>query len=114
MADAVIGQMSKIKEIRVLPTSAVLRLKKEADDPLAAARTLKADAILTGNVQHSGDRIRISVQLVDGRTGRTLWSDKFDETFTNVFAIQDSISSEITKALAIDLTADERTRIAKR
>jgi serine/threonine protein kinase/Tfp pilus assembly protein PilF len=114
MADAVIGQMSRIKGIRVLPTSTVLKLNREADDPLAAARTLKADAVLTGTVQRSRDRIRITVQLVDGRTGRALWSDKFDETFTNVFAIQDSISSEITKALAIDLTADERTQIAKR
>lgn len=114
MADAVIGQMSKVKEIRVLPTSAVLKLKREAEDPLLAARALKADAVLTGTVQRSGDRIRTSVQLVDGRTGRALWSDKFDETFTNVFAIQDSISSQITKALAIDLTADERKQIAKR
>ena len=114
MADAVIGQMSKVKGIRVLPTSAVLKLKRETEDPLLAARALKADAVLTGTVQRSGDRIRISVQLVDGRTGRALWSDKFDETFTNVFAIQDSISSQITKALAIDLTADQRKQITKR
>ncbi len=114
MADAVIGRMSKVKGIRVLPTSAVLRLKREVDDPVAAARSLKTDAVLTGSVQRSGDRIRISVQLVDGRTGRAIWSDKFDETFTNIFAIQDSISSQITKALAIDITADERTQIAKR
>jgi eukaryotic-like serine/threonine-protein kinase len=114
MADAVIGQMSKVKEIRVLPTSAVLKLKREAEDPLLAARALKADTVLTGTVQRSGDRIRVSVQLVDGRTGRALSSDKFDETFTNVFAIQDSISSEITRALAIDLTADQRKQITKR
>lgn len=114
MADAVIGQMSKVKEIRVLPTDAVLKLKREADDPLLAARALKADAVLTGTVQRSGDRIRVSVQLVDGRTGRALSSDKFDETFTNVFAIQDSISSQITKTLAIDLTADQRKQITKR
>src|SRR5262245_1336628 len=91
MADAVIGQMSKVKEIRVLPTSAVLKLKREAEDPLLAGHALKADTVLTGTVQRSGDRIRVSVQLVDGRTGRALSSDKFDETFTNVFAIQDSI-----------------------
>ncbi len=114
MADAVIGRMSKVKGIRVLPTAAVLKLKREADDPLAAARALKADAVLTGTVQRSGDRIRASVQVVDGRTGRALSSDKFDETFTNVFAIQDSISSQITKALAIDLTADQRKQITKR
>ena len=114
MADAVIGQMSKVKEIRVLPTSAVLKLKREAEDPLLAARALKADAVLTGTVQRSGDRIRVSVQLVDGKTGRALSSDKFDETFTNVFAIQDSISSQITKALAIDLTADQRKQVTKR
>ena len=114
MADAVIGQMSKVKEIRVLPTSAVLKLKREAEDPVLAARALKADAVLTGTVQRSGDRIRVSVQLVDGKTGRALSSDKFDETFTNVFAIQDSISSQITKTLAIDLTADQRKQITKR
>jgi eukaryotic-like serine/threonine-protein kinase len=114
MADAVIGQMSKIKGIRVLPTSAVLRLNRELDDPMAAAGALKADSVLTGTVQRSGDRIRVSVQLVDGRTGRALWSDKFDETFTNVFAVQDSISGEITKALAITVTPDERKQITKR
>ena len=88
MADAVIGQMSKVKGIRVLPTSAVLKLKRETEDPL--------------------------LQLVEGQAGGALWSDKFDETFTNVFAIQDSISSQITKALAIDLTADQRKQIMKR
>jgi serine/threonine protein kinase/Tfp pilus assembly protein PilF len=114
MADAVIGQMSKVKGLRVLPSSAVLKLKREAEEPLLAARALKADAVLTGTVQRSGDRIRVSVQLVDGRTGRALWSDKFDETFTNVFAVQDSISADITKALAINVTAAERRQIAKR
>jgi eukaryotic-like serine/threonine-protein kinase len=113
MADAVIGQMSKVKGIRVLPTSAVLKLKDETNDPLTAAGVLNADAVLTGTVQRSGDRIRVTVQLVDGRNGRALWSDKFDETFTNVFAVQDSISEEITRALAIDVTADERKQIAK-
>jgi serine/threonine protein kinase/tetratricopeptide (TPR) repeat protein len=113
MADAVIGQMSKMKGIRVLPTSAVLKLKDETNDPLVAAAALKADAVLTGTVQRSGDRIRVSVQLFDGHSGRALWSDKFDETFTDVFAVQDSISGEITKALAIDVTADERKQLAK-
>jgi eukaryotic-like serine/threonine-protein kinase len=114
MADAVIGQVSKIKQINVLPTSAVLKYKGRTDDALAAARELKADAVLTGTVQRSGDRVRINVQLISARNGRTLWTEKFDETFTDVFGIQDSISSEITKALALGLSPEQQKQIAKR
>ncbi|PZR77351.1 MAG: hypothetical protein DLM52_04725 [Chthoniobacterales bacterium] len=114
MADAVIGQVSKIKQINVLPTSAVLKYKGRTDDALAAARELKADAVLTGTVQRSGDRVRVNVQLISARNGRTLWTEKFDETFTDVFGIQDSISSEITKALALGLSPEQQKQIAKR
>ena len=112
MADAVIGRMSTLKELVVLPTTAVSRYKGPANDPLAAGRALGVDAILSGTVQRSGDRVRATVQLVRVATGRTVWSEKFDQTFTDIFGVQDSISDSVAKSLALNLSADEQKQLA--
>jgi serine/threonine protein kinase len=114
MADAIIGRMSNLKDLAVLPTSAVSKYKGPPNDPLAAGRALGVDAILNGTIQRSGDRVRATVQLVSLRSGRTIWSDKFDQTFTDIFSIQDSISDNVVRSLALNLTAAEQRQLAKR
>jgi eukaryotic-like serine/threonine-protein kinase len=114
MADAVIGRMSNLKRLVVLPTSAVLKYKGPASDPLAAGRALQVDAILSGTIQRSGDQVRVTVQLVDVASGRAIWSEKFDQTFTDIFGIQDSISDSVVRSLALNLTPDERKQLGKR
>jgi DNA-binding winged helix-turn-helix (wHTH) protein/TolB-like protein/Flp pilus assembly protein TadD len=113
MADAVIGRMSNLKQLVVLPTSAVSKYKGPVTDPLAAGRTLHVDAILTGSIQRSGDQIRASVQLVHVVSGRTLWSETFGHTFTDIFGIQDSISDSVVRSLALNLSADEQKQLRK-
>ena len=113
MADAVIGKMSNLKKLVVLPTSAVSKYQGPSNDPLAAGRTLGVDAILSGTVQRSGDRVRATVQLVRVATGRTIWSEKFDQTFTDIFGIQDSISDSVVRSLALNLTTDEQKQLRK-
>jgi len=102
MADAVIGRMSSLKQLVVLPTSAVSKYKGPANDPLAAGRALGVDAILSGTVQRSGEHVRATVQLVNVRNGHTVWSEKFDQTFTDIFGIQDSISDSVARSLALN------------
>jgi eukaryotic-like serine/threonine-protein kinase len=113
MADAVIGRMGNLKQLVVLPTSAVLKYKGPASDPLAAGRALHVDAILTGTVQRSGDRVRVTVQLVGSGSGRTLWSEKFDQTFTDIFGIQDSISDQVARSLVRDFSKEEQKQLSK-
>jgi eukaryotic-like serine/threonine-protein kinase len=113
MADAVIGRMSNLKQLVVLPTSAVSKYKGAASDPLAAGRALKVDAILTGTIQRSGDQVRVTVQLVHVASSRTIWSEKFDQTFTDIFGIQDSISDSVVQSLALNLTNDEKKQLGK-
>jgi TolB-like protein/serine/threonine protein kinase/Flp pilus assembly protein TadD len=113
MADAVIGRMSKLKQVAVLPTSAVSKYKGPANDPLVAGRALGVDAILSGTVQRSGERIRATVQLVRVASGRTDWSEKFDQTFTDIFGLQDAISDSVVKSLALNLSADEEKQLVK-
>ena len=113
MADAVIGRMSNLKQLVVLPTSAVSKYKGPASDPLAAGRALQVDAILSGTIQRSGNQVRANVQLVHVATGRTIWSEKFGHTFTDIFDIQDSISDNVVRSLAPNLTNDERKQLRK-
>ena len=113
MADAVIGRMSNLKQLVVLPTSAVSKYKGPASDSIAAGRALQVDAILSGTIQRSGDRVRATVQLVHVASGRTIWSEKFDQTFTDIFGIQDSISDSVARSLALNLTTSERKQLGK-
>ena len=113
MADAIIGRMSNLKQLAVLPTSAVSRYKGPTNDPLVAGRTLGVDAILSGTIQRSDDRVRATVQLVNVGSGRTLWSEKFDQTFTDIFSIQDSISDKVARSLVQDLSKEEQKQLSK-
>jgi TolB-like protein/Flp pilus assembly protein TadD len=114
MADAVIGRLSNLKQLAVLPTSAVAKYNGPANDPFAAGRTLGVDAILSGTIQRAGDRVRATVQLVHLASGRTVWSEKFDQTFTDIFGVQDAISDNVARSLALNLTNDEQKQLAKR
>src|SRR5262249_58537805 len=71
MADAVIGKMSKLKRLVVLPTSSISKYTDRGVDPIATGRRLGVDAVLSGTVQRSGDRLRVTVQFVKVGDGRT-------------------------------------------
>jgi TolB-like protein/DNA-binding winged helix-turn-helix (wHTH) protein/Tfp pilus assembly protein PilF len=114
MADALITKLSNLKQIVVRPTSAVLKYAGSGTDLLSAARELRVDALLEGRVQRSGERIRVTVQLVRGADGVPLWAETFDDQFTNIFAVQDSISNQVARALTLKLTGGEKALIEKR
>jgi DNA-binding winged helix-turn-helix (wHTH) protein/TolB-like protein/Tfp pilus assembly protein PilF len=107
MADALITKLSNIRAINVRPTSAVRKYDVPDQDPVAAGRELRVDAVIEGSVQRVGDRIRVTVQLVSVRDGVPLWAEKFDEQFTNIFAVQDRISEQTARALTPGSTEQE-------
>ena len=113
MADALITKLSNSRRIAVRPTSAVLRYSALDKDPLDAGRELGVEAVLDGNVQHVGDRVRVTVQLLRVADGASLWAEKFDTKFTDIFAVQDSISDQAARSLTLRLTGDERELMRK-
>ncbi|HXD30525.1 MAG TPA: winged helix-turn-helix domain-containing protein [Pyrinomonadaceae bacterium] len=113
LADALIMRLSSIRDVKVRPTSAVLKYTGPKDDPLVVGRELNVDALLTGVIQRESENVRVSVQLVSVKDGITLWAEKFDEKFTNIFAIQDSISEQVVHALELQLSGEERRQIKK-
>ncbi len=114
MADALITRLGNLRQVITRPTSSVLKYSGSGADPLAAGRELAVDALIDGRIQKLDDRIRVTVQLIRVSDGKPLWSEKFDEQFTNIFAVQDSISEQVALALALKLSSEEREQLTKR
>ena len=114
MTDALITRLGNVHRIIVRPTSAVRRYAGPLQDPLAAGREQGVEAVLDGSVQRLGDRVRVTVQLLRARDGALLWSAKFDEQFTDIFAVQDSISSHVVSELLVELNPEEVERFRRR
>jgi DNA-binding winged helix-turn-helix (wHTH) protein/TolB-like protein/Tfp pilus assembly protein PilF len=113
MCDALITRLSGLKQLIVRPTSSVVRYNKPGQDSVAAGRELGVDVLLDGFVQKSGDRIRVTAQLLSISDGKHLWSGQFNENFTDIFALEDSISRQMVEALLPNLTGEEHRRVSK-
>lgn len=114
MADALISRLSNLRQITIRPTSAVLRYSETQPQASYAGRELGVDAVLEGTIQKAGDRLRVRVQLVRVSDGLPLWSETFDERFTDVLAIQDSISEQVANQIVGKLSDEAKTQLAKR
>jgi DNA-binding winged helix-turn-helix (wHTH) protein/TolB-like protein/Tfp pilus assembly protein PilF len=99
MADALIIKLSRMSELSVLPTSSVFRFSKRDKDAVAIGQDLGVEGVLDGTVQRDGDRIRVTAQLIRVGDARTVWSGKFDERYSSIFSVQDSISDQLASSL---------------
>lgn len=114
MADTLITRLSNIRQVIVRPMSAVRKYTELEQDAVAVGREQRVDAILEGRIQRSGDKVRVTVRLVKVADEAMLWAGQFDEKFTDIFAVQDSISERVAAALALKLTGEEQKRLTKR
>jgi TolB-like protein/class 3 adenylate cyclase/Tfp pilus assembly protein PilF len=114
MADTLIAKLSNSRKIIVSSLNAVRKFTALEQDATQAGRELQVNAVLEGNVQKMGDRIRVTARLINVADGASLWADTFDEKFTDVFAVQDAISQKVADALALRLSGEEKSRLAKR
>jgi DNA-binding winged helix-turn-helix (wHTH) protein/TolB-like protein/Tfp pilus assembly protein PilF len=112
-AETLITRLSGIKELAVRPTSAVRKYSTLEQDPIAAGLEQKVDAVLDGNIQKTGERIRVTVRLLRVKDGQTLWAGKFDEPLADIFSLQDSISERVTEAIAVNLSGDEKRLLTR-
>jgi eukaryotic-like serine/threonine-protein kinase len=114
LADALILRLSQVPRFIMRPTSSVLRYQNAAHDPFAAGRELDVEFIVEGTIRRAGERIRVTVRLLDTKTHTTRWAEHFDEKFTDVLALEDSISERIAHSLVPQLTGEEAQKISKR
>jgi TolB-like protein/DNA-binding winged helix-turn-helix (wHTH) protein len=114
MADTLITKLSNLRQILVRPTSSVRKYMATDQDPLAAGREQRVDAVLEGSIQRLGDKMRLTVRLLNVEDGSSLWAYKCDEYCTDIFALQDRVSERVAGVLALELTGEDRKLLAKR
>jgi adenylate cyclase len=99
LAEEMLTALARLPGLRVVPASAVSGDLSGGD----AARALNADTYLEGSVRQSGEHARISIRLVDGASGAARWSETFDRTLADVFAVQEEIARAVAAALGVAL-----------
>jgi DNA-binding winged helix-turn-helix (wHTH) protein/Tfp pilus assembly protein PilF len=114
IAETLTTRLSSLKLLTVRPNSAVLKYASPEKDTVVAGRELEVDTVLEGSIRRLGERIRVTARLVSVPDGLVLWADKFDENFTDIFKVEDSISGKVAEALALKLSGDEHKRLTKR
>lgn len=113
--DDLLTHLSKISALKVISRTSVLRYKSTEKPIAEIAQELGVENILEGSVQSAGQQIRINVQLIDAKTDEHLWAEIYDRKLTteNIFNIQTEISEKIATALKAQLSAEEKTSLAK-
>ena len=114
MTEDVITELSKIKELRVFPRAAVLAFRDRPVTGPQVGQELNALYVLTGSLRRAGNRLRITAQLVETRTGHSVWAERYDRELRDVFEVQDEIARSITQALRITLSPQEEKALARK
>jgi TolB-like protein/Flp pilus assembly protein TadD len=106
IGDEILQVLTRIEGLHVASRTSARALHGRGLDVRAIAGELRVGAVLEGTVQRAGARLRVTVQLVNARDGYLLWSDRYDRAMADVFAIQDEIARNVTRALQVILRDD--------
>ena len=112
MTEDVITELSKVRELRVFPRAAVVTFRDQPVTGPQVGQQLGAQYVLGGSLRRAGNRLRITAQLVEARTGTSVWAERYDRELKDVFEVQDEIARNITQALRITLTPREEKLLA--
>jgi len=100
LTEEMISRLSEIKDLKVIARTSVMGYKRKEKKVSEIARELQVGSVIEGSVRKAGNRIRVSVQLVDGRTEEHLWASNYDNELTDIFAIQSDVASRVSSALS--------------
>ena len=114
LADAVITELARLRSLIVRPSSVIAKYQGENFDPREAGRDLNVNAVLSAGFLRSGDKIRVTAQLLDVLTGDLLWSDRIDAEGGDILALQDTIARRILNGLELQLSPKEEETFGRR
>jgi DNA-binding winged helix-turn-helix (wHTH) protein/tetratricopeptide (TPR) repeat protein len=113
MADTLITKLSSLNQIIVRPTSAIRKYTALDQDPIAAGREQEVEAVLDASYLCTGEKIRVTVRLIDVRSGYARWIYEYYGYCTDLFTAVDIISEKVAGAMVRELTGEERKRLTK-
>jgi len=114
ISEDITTDLSKVSALEVIARNTAFTFKGQSVNVCEVARKLGVSHVLEGSVRKVGDKVRITAQLIDGKTGGHVWAERFDRNLTDIFEIQDEISKSIVRALKLKLLPEEKKAIEKR
>src|ERR1700683_2285860 len=112
MTDELITDLAKVGRLRVISHTSVQRYKESKQSLPEIARELGVDAVIEGTVMRSGDRVRITAQLIDARTDQHLWAEEYERDFRDILNLQSDVARQIANQVGVNLTVVERASLA--
>lgn len=112
MTDELITRLSNIDNLRVISRTSSMGYRNSTKPLPQIARELNVDAVVEGSVLWSGNRVRISAQLIDGRKDRTLWSDAYERDLKDVLALQSDVARAIAGSIQVQLTPQTQAKLS--
>jgi len=114
MTDELTTHLAKIKSLRVISRTSAMQYKNVRKPLADIARSLHVDSVVEGSVVRSGDKLRITVQLVDARTDQHIWAEDYNRDLRDVVAVQGDVARRIAEGIRITLTPEERAELTSR
>ncbi len=112
--EEIIAQLSKIGDLKVISRTSVMEYKERTQNLRTIASELGVANILEGSVRRTGDRVRITAQLIDAKEDEHLWAENYDRQLSDIFAIQSDVARQIAAALRAALSDAELSQIDER
>jgi adenylate cyclase len=112
ISEDIITALSKLSQLFVIARNSSFTFKGKNVQVQEVSEKLGVRYVLEGSVRKSGNKVRITSQLIDATTGGHLWAERFDRDLTDIFAVQDDVTSHIVAALALNLSERDRRRLA--
>ena len=111
MTELLIGNLARIRALRVISRTSVMRYKGIHRPLPEIARELNVDAVIEGSVQRSGGRVRVTAQLIHASTDTHLWSSVYERDLTDVLRLQSEVAGAVADEIRVQVTPDERARL---
>jgi serine/threonine protein kinase/tetratricopeptide (TPR) repeat protein len=113
IAESIINNMSQLPKLSIRSFTSVAHYKSRDVNPQAIGRELNVQAVLTGRLIHRGDQFDVNVELIDVRHNRQIWGSQYHPKTADLMGIQEQISQEISQKLSVQLSGDEKQRMAR-
>ncbi len=108
ITEDIITELSRLPALLVIARNSTFTYKGKATKVQDVCRDLQVRYVLEGSVRKAGQRIRVTAQLIDGGSGGHVWAERYDRDLADIFAVQDDVTTQIVRALAVQLTDVER------
>jgi adenylate cyclase len=114
ISEDIITDLSKIAGLTVIARNSSFTYKGRSVDVREIGRELGVRSVLEGSIRRAGQRVRITAQLIDATSGSHLWAERYDRDLTDIFAVQDEVTTQIVGALKVTLSPAEKARLVEK